>query len=790
MQRSAAVLEKNYLKTSNYKILGKYISLTTISFMIMGLLLSRSILVESIAPLGIAFFICMVKWDRYKVPVFASTILGTILSANSTLFIAKYCVCLTLIMLLSSRLKKIEGTPLLALVGAGVVLPISVGQGLFSGNTTFQIIMAFTESIVLFISIYTFSYGVDLITNIKNRLSVRPEEAISISLLVTFTIMGLGEVAIFGISVRIVLSTIVVLMTAIIGGATMGASCGVVVGIAFMINNLTSAVYMGIYSFAGLISGAFNKINRFLCILGYILSWMIIYTYSTGISSNLTQLRDILIACLAVILIPEKVFTKVEKLIKSNVASNDVVNDYIMRSKDLTKNRLNNIYKTYSDLANTFDRIREKDRVLDQRDIASVIDMIHNDECRVCSMKRMCWETRFNHTYTMIYNILEKIEDIGELSINEIPENFRKECMKPESIVKMANYYYRLFVLDYEWSTKFSENRRLIANQIRSISKSIESLSLDLENNIMLDLEKEKSIYDNLQRYGVDVEKVNYITKSNNEFEIEVEKVTCANGMMCEEKIKSALTDIVGEDLSARKVGCNSIGDKCKATFVKAQKFKAMTEVSAMSRDGHILCGDNYTFMEINDGKYMMAISDGMGKGKKAYEESSATIDILEKMIDAKIEDEIVIDTINNMLMLKSSDEMFSTLDLGIVDLRRGSLDTIKMGACSTYIKRSNGDIDLISSSSLPVGILSDVKLDRKNAKVNDGDFVIMVSDGIVDSGRNKDLGDNWMLYFLDSIKSTNPKKISNMILDRALELQPNQIEDDMTVLVTKICLK
>ena len=790
MQRSAAVLEKNYLKTSNYKILGKYISLTTISFMIMGLLLSRSILVESIAPLGIAFFICMVKWDRYKVPVFASTILGTILSANSTLYIAKYCVCLTLIMLLSSRLKKIEGTPLLALVGAGVVLPISVGQGLFSGNTTFQIIMAFTESIVLFISIYTFSYGVDLITNIKNRLSVRPEEAISISLLATFTIMGLGEVAIFGISVRIVLSTIVVLMTAIIGGATMGASCGVVVGIAFMINNLTSAVYMGIYSFAGLISGAFNKINRFLCILGYILSWMIIYTYSTGISSNLTQLRDILIACLAVILIPEKVFTKVEKLIKSNVASNDVVNDYIMRSKDLTKNRLNNIYKTYSDLANTFDRIREKDRVLDQRDIASVIDMIHNDECRVCSMKRMCWETRFNHTYTMIYNILEKIEDIGELSINEIPENFRKECMKPESIVKMANYYYRLFVLDYEWSTKFSENRRLIANQIRSISKSIESLSLDLENNIMLDLEKEKSIYDNLQRYGVDVEKVNYITKSNNEFEIEVEKVTCANGMMCEEKIKSALTDIVGEDLSARKVGCNSIGDKCKATFVKAQKFKAMTEVSAMSRDGHILCGDNYTFMEINDGKYMMAISDGMGKGKKAYEESSATIDILEKMIDAKIEDEIVIDTINNMLMLKSSDEMFSTLDLGLVDLRRGSLDTIKMGACSTYIKRSNGDIDLISSSSLPVGILSDVKLDRKNAKVNDGDFVIMVSDGIVDSGRNKDLGDNWMLYFLDSVKSTNPKNISNMILDRALELQPNQIEDDMTVLVTKICLK
>ncbi|WP_207105099.1 hypothetical protein, partial [Clostridioides difficile] len=42
----------------------------------------------------------------------------------------------------------------------------------------------------------------------------------------------------------------------------------------------------------------------------------------------------------------------------------------------------------------------------------------------------------------------------------------------------------------------------------------------------------------------------------------------------------------------------------------------------------------------------------------------------------------------------------------GILDLKRGCLETIKMGACSTYIKREDGEVDLISSSSLPVGIL------------------------------------------------------------------------------------
>ena len=185
----------------------------------------------------------------------------------------------------------------------------------------------------------------------------------------------------------------------------------------------------------------------------------------------------------------------------------------------------------------------------------------------------------------------------------------------------------------------------------------------------------------------------------------------------------------------------------------------------------------------------MMAISDGMGKGKKAYDESSVTIDILEKMMDAKIDNEIVINTINNMLLLKSSEEMFSTLDLGIVDLKKGSLETVKMGACPSYIKRENGEVDLISSSSLPVGILSDIKMDRHNTKLGNGDYVIMVSDGIIDAGKSNNFGDNWLIYFLQKLESTNPKEIANKILDRALELQLGEVDDDMTVLVTKMFL-
>ena len=607
------------------------------------------------------------------------------------------------------------------------------------------------EAIITFISIYIFSFGINLITNIK---SVRIEESIALSFIVIFSIIGIGNIEILGVSIQTVLATVLILVICIIGGATMGSSTGAVVGIAFLINNISSAIYMGIYSVAGLVGGTLNKLGKYFTILGYVLSWTMVYAYTSGIESNIYQIRDMLIASLIVILLPNKIFNKLEKVLKLNIESNDVVYDYIRRSKDMTNSKLINMYKAYDELADTFDKIRERDKVIDTRDIANIIDMIHNDECRNCSMRRRCWDLNFSHTYMLMSQVLEELEDNGQVTIESISETFRKECLKPEEIVKIANYYYKLFLVDYNWSLRFSESRKLIANQIKSISRSIESLSKDLEENIVLDLEKEKNIYDQLQRYGIRV-----------------------------------LSDIVEENVSAQKIGCHSLGGKCKISFTKSQKYKAITEVAGMSRDGHILCGDNYTYMDISDGKYMVAISDGMGKGKKAYEESYITIDILEKMIDAKIDDEIVINTINNMLLLKSSDEeMFSTLDLGIIDLKKGTLETIKMGACSTYVKRNDKDIDLISSSSLPVGILSDIKLDRKNTKVNYGDYIIMVSDGILDAGKNNNLGDNWLIYFLQNIKTTNPKEIANLILDRALEIQDGVVEDDMTVLVTKVC--
>lgn len=786
MERNGVAVKNKSINLNKIK-LNRYINAKTMIFMLIGFFLSRFTIIDGVAPFGIAFFLFFIKFDKYKYPVFLSTLIGILASFNDIPSVIKYSICLVIILIFSNKIKKLDSIARISLLGAVILLFMSLAEvAYYNNNNVYDYIIVLMEFAVTFISSYIFSFGTKFLLNNKSKMYISPEEVVSLSLLIAFSIIGMGNIGLFGVSVRGVLATVLILIASILGGSTLGATSGVIVGLGFMISNVVSALYMGVYSFAGLVSGVFNKLNKYISILGYLLSWIIIYSYTSRITSNLAQIIDIAIGCLIVSLIPKSFFNKMERLFKTKVDSNEAVYEYITRSKNMTNSKLVNIQRVYNELANTFDKVRERDKIIDQRDVATIIDMIHNDECQYCSMHRICWESKFNYTYNLIYEMIEKIED-GQISERDIPDKFRKECMKPELIIKVANYYYKMYALDYDWNMKLCETRKVISKQIRDISKSIESISKNLEQDIMLNLDKEKEIFDELQRNNLIVDNVSYLQENNDDFKITIEMKNCRDGCLCDEKLLKVISDFMGESLDIQKIGCHCLGENCKAILTKAEKFKVVTEVATMSRDGHIFCGDNYTFMEIYQGKYMMAISDGMGKGKKAYDESSVTIDILENMMEAKIDKEIVINTINNMLLLKSSEEIFSTLDLGIIDLKKGRLETVKMGACSTYISRENKDVDLISSSSLPVGILSEVNLDRHNVKIKDGDFIIMVSDGIVDAGKNNDFGENWLIYFLKKLTTANPKEIANQILDRALELQLGEVEDDMTVLVTKV---
>lgn len=146
----------------------------------------------------------------------------------------------------------------------------------------------------------------------------------------------------------------------------------------------------------------------------------------------------------------------------------------------------------------------------------------------------------------------------------------------------------------------------------------------------------------------------------------------------------------------------------------------------------------------------------------------------------------MIIKTINSVLRAKSNDEIFTTLDLGFVDLYTGRLQVVKNGSPATFIKKKDG-VKIVNNRSLPIGILEDVDFSIYEEDLEDGDIIIMMSDGALESNMQVENLESWMKDVIAGINSENPEIIANEILNIAKFVSKDNLQDDMTVMATKV---
>ena len=770
----------DYSKSMNFGITGMIV-------VILGFLLGRAVVIDNLGPFGIAYFAYMCRHKSYKVPVFFSIAIGIMLSHNGHSSL-KYILTLMVLYLISSKIiKENISTIKIACIGAFVSALVSIVYSFATGVYMYDVLVSVFEASSIFALIYIYSFGLPIILKSSTRRNITSEEVVALTIILGFCISGINDVSVFDITLKNVLAMLFIMIFAFKGGPAIGAASGITIGLIISMNTTASPLYIGIYGFSGLLGGVFSKINKYLSFIGFTMGYMVIMIYTQGNTQIMFYLKDALAAGAIFLLMPKEHLSYLDRFISITKGGEESANSYIKRVKEVMSGRLVDIESTYCEIATTFEKVREKEKILDQRDMAGVVDMICNDVCSGCTMRRSCWDMKFNNTYNTFMQIMNTLEEDGRVHSSNAPREFLRYCIKTDMIIKSANHYFDLFILDYKWNKKICETRRLISTQIKGLARCIKDVSSELNEEMTFNTEIEHNILCELEKQNIRVDNVSYLNTKRKGFEINIQKSPCYSADLCEKKVIPIISKVVDKKLTSQKLGCKSVGDKCSIRLVQAQAFKARTEVASLSKDGNVISGDSYTYMDISDGKYMAALSDGMGKGKKAYEQSSVTIALLEKMMESRIDEEISVNTINSMLILKSSEEIFSTLDLSIIDLKNGELEIIKMGACPTYVKRAKGGIEVVSCASLPIGILSDVKVNKEVRHIKEGDYIIMVSDGIVDAGKNKNLGEGWLFNIIENTKNSNPSEFAKLILEKAMQVIENKMEDDMTVMVTKI---
>lgn len=203
-------------------------------------------------------------------------------------------------------------------------------------------------------------------------------------------------------------------------------------------------------------------------------------------------------------------------------------------------------------------------------------------------------------------------------------------------------------------------------------------------------------------------------------------------------------------------------------------------------KGGGIISGDSYTMMELGEGKYAMAISDGMGNGVRANEESKETLRLLQQILQTGIPEKVAIKSINSILALRTTDEMFATLDLAVINLHNAFVRFLKIGSTPSFVKRGD-QLLKIEASNLPMGIIREFDVDIVNEQLQSEDILIMMSDGIFDGPKHVENTDVWLKRKIREMETDQPQEIADLLLEEVIRTRSGEIEDDMTVLVAKV---
>lgn len=210
-------------------------------------------------------------------------------------------------------------------------------------------------------------------------------------------------------------------------------------------------------------------------------------------------------------------------------------------------------------------------------------------------------------------------------------------------------------------------------------------------------------------------------------------------------------------------------------------EFDAAFGVASRRKEGEALSGDTYSVLKIDERRFMIALSDGMGSGEAAHTISDRTLSLLESFYKAKMPSETVLSTVNRLIAY-SAEEQFSCLDLAAVDLDTGEADIVKIGSPVGFIL-SDEELRILEGESLPMGMLDAIHPATLQARMGENDFMLLMSDGVTEA-----FGSSDELYtYLSGLRPCNPQALAETVLDQALSRAGGEAEDDMTVLAVRL---
>lgn len=216
--------------------------------------------------------------------------------------------------------------------------------------------------------------------------------------------------------------------------------------------------------------------------------------------------------------------------------------------------------------------------------------------------------------------------------------------------------------------------------------------------------------------------------------------------------------------------------------FVEEPAYTIFTGHAKAVREMEQVSGDSFSVYYADNSHVALLVSDGMGSGSDACRESGQVVELMERLLEAGYQIPAAINLVNNVLLFGGEETNMSTLDICNVDLYNGRCRLYKIGGATTFIKRGRY-VEEVAVRNLPLGIFSHVEHEPVETELTVGDYVIMLTDGVLNAFAGEER-EELLSLFIGEMQESSPAAMANEILTFAISAGGGHIQDDMLVLV------
>ncbi|GIN88381.1 stage II sporulation protein E [Heyndrickxia sporothermodurans] len=763
-----------------------------VALLIIGLLLGRALILSHITPFSLPFFAAVYMMRRKKAPiVLIGLVVGSLTVSIGNAF---YTLISSLFFLfIYKTLGKVHQDEMKAIPFYVLTISFLSKCSYFyiiqqQNITTYDAMMAAVEASLTFILTLIFMQSIPLLSLRKRKKTLKTEEVVSLIILLASVLTGTIGWSMFNLSVEHILSRYLVLIFSFVAGATVGSTVGVVTGLIFSLANVSSFYQMSLLAFSGLLGGLLKEGRKIGTAIGLLIATLLIGMYGESQTPLFINIYESVVAIFLLLLTPQSLTSKLAKHIPGTNEYAQEQQQYIRKIRDITVNRVEQFSSVFQALSKSFsqyDQWREHEG--EERELDYFLSNVTEKTCQSCFKKEKCWAKNFNKTYDLMKKVIHETEKGEGVIPQRVHRELEKHCTKSKKVEDVILQELTFFQANQKLKQQVKESRKLVAEQLLGVSEVMGDFAKEIQRERENHHKQEELIMDALQDFGLDIEQVEIYNLNVGNVDIDMTIPYCNGHGECEKIIAPLLSDILGETIVVQKEECASYPNGfCYVTFRSAQAFVVETGVAHAAKGGGFVSGDSYSTIDLGTRKYAIAISDGMGNGERAHHESNETLRLLQTILQSGIEEKVAIKSVNSILSLRTTDEIFSTLDLAMIDLQDASARFLKIGSTPSFIKRGD-KVMKIESSNLPMGIIQEFDVDVVSEQLKAGDLLIMMSDGIFEGPKHVENYDLWMRRKIREIETKEPQEIADIIMEEVIRTRSGMIDDDMTIVVAKV---